>query len=379
MIFSINKSKFIEGLNIVYRAIAPIPVFEILKGIKIEVTNNNIILKASDSLISIEYIIDKYIEDVEIFNNKEEGEFVVQAKYFLEIVKKAPTDYINFEINDSQIRILSGKSEFNIQGYKVEDYPEFPNISKSNKILLNANVFNNIIKETIFCAAQNDQRPILEGLNLILENKILTATATDSHRLSKRRLILENVEKEENFNIIIPRRSLQLIQKVIENKNNYLELYYEENRVVFVYENVTYIILLISGKYPNTDKLVPSIITCKVDVNSNSIYEAVDRISLISKDDKNDIVKLIITNSMINISSQSKELGRAEEELEADINNEEDKFEIAISARFLKEAITAVNSENVVIKFSGELTAFTVQPSDYHRDIIQVLLPVRTY
>ncbi|MBF0715919.1 DNA polymerase III subunit beta [Gemelliphila palaticanis] len=379
MKFSIKKSKFIEALNVVSRAIAPIPVFDILKGIKIEIFNNYIILKASDSLISIEYVIDKYIDDKEMFSTDSEGEIVVPSKYFIDIIKKAPTEYIEFDANSNSIKISSGNSEFNIQGYEVNEYPDFPIISKENKFTISANLFNNIIKETIFCTAQNDQRPILEGVNLELFNSILTATATDSHRLSKRKISLENINTEQTFNMIIPRKALQSVQKIIENRENDIDIYYEDNRIVFVYENITYIILLISGKYPNTDKLIPNIKVCEVEVSGNILFEAVDRVSLISRDDKNDIVKLSINSDTINIFSQSKELGNAEEEIYANIKNDEDLFEIAVSAKFLKEAIHAINSETIIIKFSGELTAFTIEPSDYHRDIVQVLLPVRTY
>lgn len=379
MKFSINKNKLIEALTVSSRAIAPIPVFDILKGIKIEILGDFITLKASDSLISIEYIIKKYENDLEMFESNSNGEFVVPSRNFIEIIKKAPTSYINFEIINNNIKILSGQSEFNIQGYKVEDYPDFPEIAKENKITINANIFNNIIKETLFCTAQNDQRPILEGVNLLLENNMLIATSTDSHRMSKRKLFLDDVKNDQNFNIIIPRKSLQAIQKIIENKDNFVEMYYEENRIFIIYENITYIILLINGKYPNTEKLIPNNSICQVEVNSNNIYGAVDRVSLISRDDKNDIVRILINDNNINISSQSKELGSAEENIEAFVKNSNKKFEISVSAKFLKEAISAVNSENVEINFSGELTAFTIKPKEENRDIIQVLLPVRTY
>lgn len=379
MKFNIQKNKFIDGLNIVSRAISPTPVFDILRGIKIELTKNSLVLKASDSLVSLEYTINAYEDDKEIFSVEQEGDAVFPSKHFLDIIKKAPTDTIDISVEFNKINIKSGKSEFNIQGYDVNDYPEFPTVSKESNLTLNSTVFNSLIKETLFCTAQNDQRPILEGVNFVLENRFLTATATDSHRLSRRRLLLEELDKEKTFNIIVPRKSLQSIQRIIENKEKDIVIYYEENRVVFVYDNIIYTVLLISGKYPNTDKLIPNLFECTANVNSSLLYNAVDRVSLVSKDDKNDIVKLIIDEETINLSSNSKELGSAEEEIYAETKSENGKFEISVSAKFLKEAVSAVSSENIIIKFSGELTAFTIQPSDYHRDIIEVLLPVRTY
>ncbi len=379
MKFTIIKNKFLDGLNIVSKAISPTPVFEVLKGIKIELKNDKMLLTGSDSLVSMEYYINTVEEDKEIITIEQEGEAVISARYILDIIRKAPTDIIEIETKDQTIKIKSGKSEYNIQGYDVNDYPEMPYVSKENKITLNSKIFNAIIKETIFCTAINDQRPVLEGVNLILEKGYLTAIATDSHRLSKRRLHLQNNEDNKEFNLIIPRKALQSIQKIIENSEKDLDIFFENNRVVFVYENIVYTVLLISGKYPNTEKLVPSIFECKFTANSKILYNAVDRVSLVSRDEKNDIIKLNIDENIVNLTSYSKELGTAEEEIIAETSSEVGKFEIAVSAKFLKEAISAVNSEEVIIKFSGELTAFIMQPSDYHRDIIQVLLPVRTY
>lgn len=379
MKFSIIKTNFLEALNVVSRAISPTPVFEILKGIKVELTKEGMTLKASDSLISIEYYLTSHIEDKEVITVEHEGDIVLPSRHFIDIIRKLPTDIIEIETVANQINVKSGKSEFNLQGYDVEEYPEFPNISKENKLVLNSNILNSIIKETLFSTAQNDQRPILEGVNFILENKVLTATATDSHRLSKRKLILEQVEENQNFNIIIPRKSLQAVQRIEENSEKDVVIYYEENRVIFVYENIVYNILLISGKYPNTEKLIPTVYECTLLVNSSVLYSAVDRVSLVSKDDKNDIVKLSINDNLVNLTSSSKEFGTAEEEILAETTSEVGTFEISVSAKFLKEAISAINSESIIIKFSGELTAFTIQPSDYHRDIIEVLLPVRTY
>ncbi|MBU0279039.1 MULTISPECIES: DNA polymerase III subunit beta [unclassified Gemella] len=379
MKFSILKNNFLEGLNTVSRALSPTPVFEILKGIKIELDKNKMILKASDSLLSMEYFINTMDEDKEIINVERGGEAVLPSRYFIEIIKKLPTNQIDIEIENQYIKIKSGKSEFNIQGYEPNEYPEFPTVSKENKLEINSTVFNSITKETLFCTAQNDQRPILEGVNFILEEKVLTATSTDSHRLSKRKLKINNLNENKEFNIIIPKKALQSIQKIIESKENNLEIYYEDNRVIFIYENIIYYVLLISGKYPNTEKLIPSTFECVVNVESQIFYDAVDRVSLVSKDEKNDIVKFTINGNIINITSNSKELGTAKEDVFAEIESQVGKFEIAASAKFLKEAIGAINSEKVVIKFSGELTAFTMQPSDYHRDIIEVLLPVRTY
>ena len=379
MKFTIEKSDFLEGLNHVARVIAPNSLFEILKGIKLELSSNNLILKASDSLVSVEYSVDSYEDDKEIITIEEEGQVVLPSRNFIEIIRKAPTNLIEFESTDSFIKIHSGKSEFNIKGYDAMEYPEFPVISRENSLKLEANVFNDIIKETVFCTAPNDQRPILEGVNFSLKNKILTATATDSYRLSRRQVVLNDEDAEKEFNLIIPRKALTYFQRMIETGGDEVEIFYENNRIVLYYQNVVYTVLLISGNYPNTNKLIPTVFECTFVSNGRELFDAVDRVSLMSREDKDDIIKLIVKDNVLEISSQSKDLGSAVEEIKVDSTLEDDVFEISVSGRYLKEAIYAIASEEIIVKFSGELTAFIVQPADYHRDIIELILPVRTY
>lgn len=379
MKFTIYKSNFIEGLNHVARVIAPNPVIELLKGIKIELSKEGMFLKASDSLVSVEYKINIFKEDREIITIEEEGQIVIPSRNFIDIIKKAPTDLIEIETIDNHILVKSGKSEFNIKGYAGEEYPEFPTISKEHSFKLDANVFNDIIKETLFCTLPNDQRPILEGVNFKLENKILTATATDSYRLSRRQVVLNDEVSEKEFNLIIPRKALSYFQRMIENNKGEVELFYENNRIEVYYENVIYTVLLISGNYPNTNKLIPTIFECTITTSSREFFNAVDRVALMSREDKDDIIKLVVKDDVLEISSQTKDFGSAVEEIKVSSTMDEEKFEISVSGKYLKEAVSAINSEEVVIKFSGELTAFIIQPSDYHRDIIELILPVRTY
>ena len=105
MKFTIEKSDFLEGLNHVARVIAPNSLFEILKGIKLELSSNNLVLKASDSLVSVEFIIDAYKGDKEIITIEEEGQVVLPSRNFIEIIRKAPTNLIEFESTDSFIKI----------------------------------------------------------------------------------------------------------------------------------------------------------------------------------------------------------------------------------------------------------------------------------
>ena len=293
-------------------------------------------LKASDSLVSVEYEIKVKNDKEQIIEVIEEGESVFPSKNFIDIIRKFPENEIQIESLNRKINIKSENIEFNIQGYEEDEYPEFPEINKENKIILETKLLNSLIKETIFCTASNNQRPILEGVNFKLNKRILDALATDSYRLSKRREILKDIEKEKSFNIIIPKKALQYVQRIIEQKSGFVEIFYENNRILFIFENIKYNVLLINGNYPNTDSIIKKEYENLIEIDSKNFYDAIDRVSLINKDEKNDVIKLNIRNDNMKVHSSSKELGTAEEEVfcEGKLNTEEIK--INLSAKYLK-------------------------------------------
>ena len=105
MKFTITKSNFLDGLNHVSRVIAPNSLFEILKGIKIELEKDKLILKASDSLVSVEYSVDSYKDDKEVITIEDEGQVVLPSRNFIEIIRKAPTDLIEIETIGNNILV----------------------------------------------------------------------------------------------------------------------------------------------------------------------------------------------------------------------------------------------------------------------------------
>ena len=117
MKFTITKSNFLDGLNHVSRVIAPNSLFEILKGIKIELEKDKLILKASDSLVSVEYSVNSYEDDKEVITIEKEGQVVLPSRNFIEIIRKAPTDLIEIE----RIKKACVKEAFLLRSFTLEE------------------------------------------------------------------------------------------------------------------------------------------------------------------------------------------------------------------------------------------------------------------
>ena len=188
MKLKIKKEILLEGLNKVSKAISTKNLIPILSGIKFELNNEGLTLTASDNDITIQ----NFIPVNENMNIEKEGSIIIQGKYILDIVRKLHDEYINIEVIDElKIIIYTDNSEFNLNGINKNEYPNI-NLEKSKKIIYIKNKdFRNIINQTSFATSNDESRPVLTGINFKIIGNILECNATDSYRLAKKTIELE--------------------------------------------------------------------------------------------------------------------------------------------------------------------------------------------
>ena len=215
MRFIIQRDHLVQSVQDVMKAITSRTTIPILTGIKIEATEEGVTLTGSDSDISIESFIPKEEDDKEIIEIKQPGSIVLQARFFSEMVKKLPTDYVEIEVqNHLQTVIRSGKSEFNLIGLDAEEYPHLPQIEEENVFKIPTDLLKAMIRQTFFAVSTSETRPILTGVNWKVENNELYCIATDSHRLAQRKAKIE-METPANYNVVIPGKSLNELSKIL--------------------------------------------------------------------------------------------------------------------------------------------------------------------
>lgn len=375
MNFSINRNLLLKNLLIVSKAISsktPIPIFS---GIKFELTENQLILIGSDTDISIYVNIDAS-QDLVI---NETGNIVLQAKYLIEIIRKVDSEFITFELLDGfTIKIIASNSEFELNGINGVEYPAIQFDKSDDKVTFDANVLKTIIKQTVFSVSTSENRPILTGVNFLLKNGLLEVIATDSYRLSQKKLDLY-VNTQLECNIVIPGKSLVELSKSISGDKSQINMYIHSNKVLFEFDNILYQTRLLEGTYPDASRLIPNEFGIEVNVNLHEIYSAIDRASLLSYDRSKNIVKLEIDGSKNNLEilSNSPEIGRVNEYV--NINNEIDgSLIISFSARYFMDALKSLDCTNVSISFNSDMKPFIIKNQD-DESVTQLILPVRTY
>ncbi|OEH56536.1 DNA polymerase III subunit beta [Oceanobacillus sp. E9] len=378
MRFTIQRDKLINGVSNVMKAISARTVIPILTGMKIEVKNHGVTLTGSDSDISIEYYIPTEEEGIIHVENIEEGTVILQAKYFPDIVRKLPESTVDIVVDDQlNVRITSGKAEFNLNGQSAEEYPQLPKVQTENSFELPIDLLKSMIKQTVFAVSTMETRPILTGVNMKLVDNLLSFTATDSHRLARREIPVSNAPMEVS-QIVVPGKSLNELNKILADSEETVEISVTNNQILFRTKHLNFLSRLLDGNYPETSRLIPEQSKTKIQVKTKELLGTIDRASLLAKEERNNVVKFNAPgNSMIEISSNSPEVGNVVEEITAD-QMEGEEVKISFSSKYMIDALKAIEYDEVQIEFTGAMRPFIIRPVG-DDSILQLILPVRTY
>ena len=374
--FSINKNLFLQALNTTKRAISLKNAIPILSTVKIDVTNEGITLIGSNGQISIENFISIKNENAGLLVTSSVS-ILLEATFFINVVSSLPDVTLDFkEIEQKQIVLTSGKSEITLKGKDADQYPRIQEISASNPLMLETSVLKNIINETAFAASTQESRPILTGVHFVLtENKNLKTVATDSHRMSQKKIVLE--KNGDNFDVVIPSRSLREFSAVFTDDIETVEIYFTNNQLLFRSENISFYTRLLEGNYRDTDRLIPTEFTSIVTFDKNNLRYAMERARLLSNATQNGTVKLEIINGVVSAHVNSPEVGRVNEEIDTESISGQD-LTISFNPTYLIDSLKAINSEKVTISFISAVRPFTLIPSDDTENFIQLITPVRT-
>ncbi len=371
MKIKIKKELLLEHLNKVSKALSTKNLVPALAGIKFDLKKDGLTLTASDNDITIETFIpqnkDMTIDDT--------GTIIIYGKYILDIVRKIEDENINLEVfDDSKIIISTEKSEYNLNGINKKDYPNINLEENKNPIVIDTKDFKKMVNQTTFATSQDESRPQLTGVNFKIVKDEIECNATDSYRLA-RKIIKINQDSDEVYNIIVPSRNLIELAKIIDEEK--VELHIFNNKILFKSGNTLFQSRLINGSYPNTANLLPKDSLLKVFVNINELYNVIDRVSILTSDKEKNIVNLETKGNELIMRSNSVEIGRVEEKM--NINKDNDKeINISFSAKYMMEALKTFEGENATINFVGEVNPIIIK-DDKEDNLIQLVLPIRTY
>ncbi|RGI29038.1 DNA polymerase III subunit beta [Melissococcus sp. OM08-11BH] len=375
MKITLNRAAFLNELTTVQRAISGKTTIPILTGVKLSITDVGLTLTGSNADISIETFL-SVDNDKASMLIESTGSIVIQARFFNEIIKKLPEQTLTLElIENNQVIITSGKALFNVNGLNADSYPQLPIIEDQTNFKLPARVLNKLISETVFAVSSQESRPILTGVHMTLNDNNLLAVATDSHRLSQRKMELENIN--QTFDVVVPGKSLQELSRSFKDEEEQVDISIMENQILFRTETMNFYSRLLEGNYPDTNRLIPTNFNTEISFNVSSLLSAIDRASLLSHEGRNNIVKLAIDAEQVIIYGNSPEIGNVEEKLTY-IEVTGDPITISFNPDYMKASLKSFGDIDVTIRFISPIRPFTLQPKDGDIEFIQLITPVRT-
>lgn len=373
MKFTVLREELLKNLQIASRAIAaknPIPV---LANFKLLINEKGLTVLSSNNELSIVTRVPMVIEGKTILSDLEEGGTLVNAKLFTDIARKVEGETLKVELFDGTVvHVSDGRSTYKLNSVKVEEYPELDVDSAGVRLEIAAKVLKKVVEQTAFAASTKEQRPIMTAVNLDVGEGKLTATATDSARLSRKEVVLDSPVK---FTANIPAKTLIDVVGLLDNEE-LVTLSTTDKRITFEFGTTMLISRLVGGEYPPTANIIPKTTNFALVANAKELMAAMERVALLSVEREN-VIKLTLSETSVEVSSKSAQVGSASESL-THFSFNGDKFEISFNAGYLMEAIRAADAEDIKIGFLGEMRPFVIK-NDKDDSLVQLATPVRTY
>lgn len=373
MKFTIQRLTFLNALVNASRLITGKEINAILTNLKLEVTNEKLFIISSNGESSIKVIINRFKNDKEYFRDIIPGSILINAKVITEIVKKLESKEINFEVEDESIaKIVNDKSVYNINVIRSNEYQDISFEETGTRIIIKKSQLLEAVNEVSFAAMIKDTKPILKTVHIDGRDDKLVFVATDGARLAKKEIFYEGID---NFEVNIPSK---LLQEALRSSTDeeLIEFFIEQNNVLFKFKDSYFLTSIIKGNYPAYNSIFPREYFYNLEVNGEEFIKACERVALFSAEKEN-IVKLTLSNNECLISSKSQQTGDASETLKL-FNFTGERLEISFNVTFVKEAINAINKDEVLIKFVGEMKPFLIVSKE-DDSVLQLITPVRTY
>jgi DNA polymerase-3 subunit beta len=363
MIFTCEKQKLLEGISIVQKAITGKSTMQILEGVYIKTNQTTLTLIGSDMDVSIQTSVDATILD--------EGSIVIDAKIFGEIIRKLPNSTIKIETIENQlIKITCEKSVFDVVYMNTNEFPELPEVNENLKISVNQNILKNMIKGTSFAIAQDETRPILQGILFEVKNKNLNLVALDGYRLA---IKSEFLDTDIDMEVVIPGKTLNEVSKILEDIDDIVDITFTNNHILFNLEKTKIISRLLEGKFINYNSLLPQEHKLLVNVNRQELQNAIERASLMAKDGNTNLIRLDLQQDNLIITSNSQ-LGKVREEISIKLQG--DEIQIAFNSRYLLDVLKNVEDNEVVMKMSSGISPCVIEEKN-NENAKYLVLPVR--
>ena len=358
-----SKSNLLHGVNIVSKAVPTRTTMAILECILIDASTDEIKLIANDMELGIETIIDG-----EIIEN---GIIALDAKIFSEIVRKLPDNEVVIETDASFKTVITcEKSKFNIIGKSGEDFSYLPYIERNDPISISQFTLKEVIRQTIFSIADNDNNRLMTGELFEINENQLKVVSLDGHRISIRNIELK--DHYANKKVVVPGKTLNEISKILPGSvDDDVTIYITDNHIIFEFMYTTVVSRLIEGEYFKIEQMLSSDYETKVKINKRELLDCIDRATLLVKEGDKKPIIMDIQDGVMELKINSF-IGSMNEDI--DIEKTGKDILIGFNPKFFIDALRVIDEEEVSLYMVNPKAPCFIRDDD--NQFIYLILPV---
>lgn len=349
MRFKCMRTDLSAAVSNVSRAVSAKATIPALEGVLIKAYNDQLEISGYDLEIGIVTTVEATI--------LEEGEIVVSARLFNEIIRKLPEEIVSIETDDRLITYInSGAADYQIVGINSTEYPELPNVEEISGLSVNAEILKNMIRQTVFATSDNMAKPIYTGSLFEIKDGLFKIEAVDGFRMAIRE---ENVDSDIQAKFVVPGKTQNEILKLITDNKKDVNIIVGQRHITFKIENYSIVSRLLEGNF--LDYKMPTSASTEFVINTRVLASSVDRMALLTNEKIQSPVRCSITADEIKLSC-STTVGRANDVIAASVRGSD--VEIGFNNRYLLDALKNADTDEVKVMLNGSLQPMIIRPVD---------------
>ena len=374
MKFIVSSTELLSHLQAISRVINNKNSLPILDNFLLQLEGKTLTMTASD----IETTLITSME-VEILEGS--GKVAVASHLLLDTLREFSEQPLTFTINDSNLALVitSANGSYNFIGQNGDEYPRMPQLQDdARELALTVSGLNSGISKTLFCTADDELRPVMNGVYFDITSENLTMVATDAHKLVRYKTthISASVKEDETANFILPKKPANMLKNILPKESGEVEIRFDTKNAHFKLANYTMICRQVEGRFPNYNGVIPKNNPFKIIIDRVSFMNALKRVSVFSNQASN-LVKLAINENQIHISAQDIDFSISAEET-ISCQFEGDPIKIGFKSSFLIEILGNINATDVIMELSDASRAGLILPfeNEANEEILMLLMPM---
>jgi len=372
MKFVVSSTKLLNHLTAISKVISSKSTMPILDNFLFRIENAELAITASDLESTL-------ITHIELDNIEGEGVVAVPARLLTDTLKEFPEQPLTFQIDTSSsgIEIFSDNGKFTITGQNGEDFPELPQMEKdvASSIAMGHDILLNGIEKSLFATADDELRPVMNGIFVELTNDYISFVASDAHKLVRYRRLDAKAEIESSF--ILPKKPASLLKGLLPREEADVKLEFDDKNAFFILDNYKLICRLVEGNYPSYNSVIPTNNTNVMSIDRLAFYNTIRRVSVFSNQASN-LIKLNLEGNQVVVSAQDIDFSISAVE-RLNCHYEGESMEIGFKATFLLEILSNISSSDIKVELSDPTRAGLILPDETKNedeDVLMLLMPM---